>query len=115
MPSSAIAARFHAGLADAVAGLALQSRLALLHGVDTVALSGGVLQNKTLFEAVVRGLTTSGLQVLSHTQVPTNDGGLSLRSGGSRGGVALRKFISLGGPDLCSRAFCTVAPNEGAH
>ena len=76
VPSSAIAARFHAGLADAVAGLARS--LTLLHGVDTVALSGGVLQNKTLFEAVVRGLTTSGLQVLSHTQVPTNDGGLSL-------------------------------------
>ena len=57
VPSSAIAARFHAGLADAVAGLARS--LTLLHGVDTVALSGGVLQNKTLFEAVVRGLTTS--------------------------------------------------------
>jgi hydrogenase maturation protein HypF len=76
VPLPTIAARFHAGLADAVVGLA--GCLATSHQVDSVALSGGVLQNKTLFQAVTRGLRTSGLQVLSHAQVPTNDGGLSL-------------------------------------
>ena len=76
VPLPTIAARFHAGLADAVVGLA--GRLAASHQVDSVALSGGVLQNKTLFQAVARGLRTSGLHVLSHSRVPTNDGGLSL-------------------------------------
>jgi hydrogenase maturation protein HypF len=71
-----IAARFHAGLARAVAGLA--ARLAGRHAIDTVALSGGVLQNRVLFEAVVHALTASGLRVLTHRLVPANDGGLSL-------------------------------------
>ena len=71
-----VAARFHAGLATAVAALA--ARLAHRHAVDTVALSGGVLQNRVLFEGVSRALAASGLRVLAHRQVPANDGGLSL-------------------------------------
>jgi hydrogenase maturation protein HypF len=76
VPVEAIAARFHAGLADAVGGMAAD--LAARHGVDTIALSGGVFQNRTLFEAVARGLRGRGLRVLAHRQVPSNDGGLSL-------------------------------------
>lgn len=72
----AIAARFHLGLAQAVADLA--RRLAKEGELDTVALSGGVFQNKTFFEALCQGLRERGLRVLSHRQVPTNDGGLSL-------------------------------------
>ena len=71
-----IAARFHGGLADAVAGLAVT--LAGEHGVDCVALSGGVMQNKTLFEGLCQRLEQAGLQVLTQHQVPANDGGLSL-------------------------------------
>jgi hydrogenase maturation protein HypF len=71
-----IAARFHHGLAEAVAGLAAE--LASGHGTDTVALSGGVLQNRLLFEALAGKLRGAGLRVLSHRQVPANDGGLSL-------------------------------------
>ena len=73
---SRIAARFHLGLADAVCRMAV--RLAAGHGVDTVALSGGVFQNRTLFERVVEGLRDAGLTPLSHRQIPTNDGGLAL-------------------------------------
>jgi hydrogenase maturation protein HypF len=73
---SRIAARFHAGLAAAVSDLAIG--LAGQHGTDTVALSGGVFQNKTLFERVSTRLSTAGLKVLGHRQVPTNDGGLAL-------------------------------------
>ena len=48
------------------------------HAVDNVALSGGVFQNRTLFELVVARLRERGLQVLAHLAVPPNDGGLSL-------------------------------------
>jgi len=71
-----IAARFHAGLADALCRLA--GRAAAEHEIGTVALSGGVFQNRTLTEAVVGGLRAQGLEVLLHRQVPTNDGGIAL-------------------------------------
>lgn len=71
-----IAGRFHAGLADAVAGLA--ARLATTQGTDRVALSGGVMQNRTLFEGLVERLHGHRLTVLAHRQVPANDGGLAL-------------------------------------
>jgi hydrogenase maturation protein HypF len=71
-----VAARFHRGLADAVVELAGQLASGL--GLETVALSGGVFQNRTLFEAVSTGLRQHGFQVLAHRQVPTNDGGLAL-------------------------------------
>lgn len=71
-----IAARFHLGLADAVVAMAV--RMARSQGVDNVALSGGVFQNRTLFERVDNGLRVCGLQPLTHRKVPTNDGGLSL-------------------------------------
>ncbi|MEA1051691.1 carbamoyltransferase HypF [Lamprobacter modestohalophilus] len=76
VPAAVIAARFHAGLAEAVAELAAQA--AQQHGVETVALSGGVFQNRTLFEATHKALSERGLQVLTHTRVPANDGGLAL-------------------------------------
>ncbi|MCG6862967.1 MAG: carbamoyltransferase HypF [Chromatiaceae bacterium] len=76
LAKSRIAARFHAGLAVIVSDLAI--RLAEKHDADAIALSGGVFQNKTLFEAVSKRLATSGLKILSHRQVPTNDGGLAL-------------------------------------
>jgi len=71
-----IAARFHNGLAAGLCACAGQlcERLQL----DTVALSGGVFQNRTLFVAVHRCLEDRQLQVLSHSQVPSNDGGIAL-------------------------------------
>jgi hydrogenase maturation protein HypF len=71
-----IAARFHQGLARAIAHLARD--LAQRHGLTTVALSGGVWQNTILATQVPRWLTAQGLTVLTHRQVPTNDGGLCL-------------------------------------
>ncbi|MFE8033195.1 carbamoyltransferase HypF [Thiohalocapsa marina] len=71
-----ISARFHAGLADAVVGLG--ARLASARGIDTLALSGGVFQNRTLFERVSQGLRARQFKVLAHRQVPSNDGGLAL-------------------------------------
>ena len=71
-----VAARFHNGLIDIVAGMA--ERLAGLHGCQTFALSGGVMQNRILNEGLHRVLTARGHKVLTHTSVPANDGGLAL-------------------------------------
>ncbi len=76
LSAETIAARFHQGLAEGVVRLA--RGLASGHGIDRVALSGGVFQNRTLFEAVANGLRQTGLDVLTHRLVPANDGGLSL-------------------------------------
>jgi hydrogenase maturation protein HypF len=47
-------------------------------GIRDVALSGGVFQNRLLFRKTVGILKESGFRVLTHRQVPTNDGGISL-------------------------------------
>ncbi len=70
-----IAARFHRGLAEVITGRATD--LCTRHGLDTVALSGGVFQNRSLFAAVQQGLEDSGLRIISHGQVPCNDGGIA--------------------------------------
>jgi hydrogenase maturation protein HypF len=43
-----------------------------------VALSGGVFQNRILFERVLAALESRGFTVLSHSRVPCSDGGLAL-------------------------------------
>lgn len=70
------AARFHRGLAQGIAGTG--HALAREHGLDTVALSGGVFQNRLLFTTVAADLRARGLRVLGHSRVPCNDGGLAL-------------------------------------
>jgi hydrogenase maturation protein HypF len=70
-----VAARFHRGLAQAVTQLA--TRLCAEQGLDTVALSGGVFQNRYLFGETEQRLEQAGLVVLSHHRLPTNDGGIS--------------------------------------
>ena len=75
-PVPAVAAAFHAALGRSVAALARD--LAAAAGVGTVALSGGVFQNARLTEIVERELTASGVEVLVHSRVPPNDGGVSI-------------------------------------
>jgi hydrogenase maturation protein HypF len=75
-PVGVIAARFHRGLAMAIVRMA--ERITKDTEIDTVALSGGCFQNATLFALVHQGLEASGKQVLSHGQIPANDGGLAL-------------------------------------
>ena len=74
-PPARMAARFHRGLAAVIVRLAAQ--LAEKHGVNTVALGGGVFQNRVLTERVLQGLATAGLTALLPRQVPVNDGGLA--------------------------------------
>ena len=56
----------------------MAARLADGHRFDTVALSGGCFQNAVLFEATRHLLDARGFAVLSHCEVPANDGGLAL-------------------------------------
>jgi hydrogenase maturation protein HypF len=74
-----MAARFHKGLAKAIVHMV--QKLCTRdeeRWLNTVALSGGVFQNKILQELVVERLCAEGFTVLTHRQVPANDGGLSL-------------------------------------
>ncbi|MDD1621531.1 MAG: carbamoyltransferase HypF [Methylococcaceae bacterium] len=71
-----IAARIHHGLAVAIAETSLH--IADGMGSETVALSGGVFQNRLLLEEVSRLLRAGGKQVLSPAKLPCNDGGLAL-------------------------------------
>jgi hydrogenase maturation protein HypF len=75
-PASVISARFHLGLAFSVADMAV--RLAKQSPIDTIVLSGGCFQNKTLFEACVNHIEENGLTCLTQSQAPMNDGGLAL-------------------------------------
>jgi hydrogenase maturation protein HypF len=47
-------------------------------GFSQVALSGGVFQNAILLTGLTKALSKQGFEVLSHTQVPSNDGGIAL-------------------------------------
>ena len=76
LPPDVISARFHRGMAGLiVAGCQL---LRESSGLGTVALSGGVFQNLLLLGTVVGLLEARGFQVLTHSRVPPNDGGISL-------------------------------------
>jgi len=72
----AIGLRFHQSLAETLG--ALLEELCDETGVSTVALSGGVWQNTLLLEFAVRQFVQRGLRPLLHSNVPPNDGGLSL-------------------------------------
>ncbi|MGW5643042.1 carbamoyltransferase HypF [Saccharopolyspora sp. NPDC003752] len=75
-PLPVIAARFHNGLAAAVVDVC--GRLRDSTGIGTVALSGGVFQNVLLLRRVMMLLDRNGFRTLLHSQVPANDGGISL-------------------------------------
>ncbi|MGB8652443.1 MAG: carbamoyltransferase HypF [Mycobacteriales bacterium] len=75
-PVPVVSARFHDTLAATVAHACelLRER----SGLGTVALSGGVWQNALLLSRALELLEDKGFEVLTHRQVPCNDGGLSL-------------------------------------
>jgi hydrogenase maturation protein HypF len=73
---SRIAARFHATLVAAIATVCRRMRADL--NLDRVCLSGGCFQNALLLQGCVETLRREGFQVLTHREVPANDGGISL-------------------------------------
>jgi hydrogenase maturation protein HypF len=79
-PAPVMAARFHKGLAKVIVQMIdkLSRYECGAEPVRTVALSGGVFQNKILLEQVTQRLQPLEYNVLTHRQTPGNDGGLSL-------------------------------------
>lgn len=75
-PISQIAAAFHVSIAEMVVQAARQIREQT--DLGTAALSGGVFQNRLLLRLTRERLREAGFEVLTHRQVPANDGGLSL-------------------------------------
>ena len=80
-PLEVIAARFHLGLAEAIADLAIElARKSSTENsaVDNVCLSGGCFQNKILLELCVSEIQRRNLTCHTQSKVTSNDGGLSL-------------------------------------
>ncbi len=71
-----IAAALHVTLVEMFAAAAEQARAET--GLETVALSGGVFQNRLFLRLMREALRARGFTVLTHQQVPANDGGLCL-------------------------------------
>ncbi|BAY19063.1 hydrogenase maturation protein HypF [Anabaenopsis circularis NIES-21] len=76
IPQSIIAAKFHKSLAHAVVNMV--KLLCQEYQISQVVLTGGVFQNTILFQLVTQQLQELKINVLTHSLVPTNDGGLSL-------------------------------------
>jgi hydrogenase maturation protein HypF len=74
--AAVVSARFHRTLVDLFTRLCVALRGET--GIDRVALSGGVFQNALLLGGLKASLEKQGLAVLTHTRVPTNDGGIAL-------------------------------------
>lgn len=76
VPLPQIAARFHHALAELLAQTCLGIREQ--SGLNEVALSGGVFQNRLLLEQLHKRLEQMAFRVYLNRRVPPNDGGLSL-------------------------------------
>ncbi len=75
-PAGAAAAKFHNTLAQVIAEIC--RRLRTTGRLNKVCLSGGTFQNMLLVKRAVKELRSSGFEVFLHSQVPPNDGGISL-------------------------------------
>ena len=76
MRQSEISRRFHAGLVAVFTRIAEEARGR--EKLKTVALSGGVFQNRLLLEGLLASLGRAGFKVLLHKKLPCNDACLSL-------------------------------------
>ena len=74
--SGKLAYEFHRALAEQI--LAACEAAEQETGIKKVALSGGVFQNRLLLELVDDGLAEKGFEVLKHSLIPPNDGGIAL-------------------------------------
>lgn len=74
-PLGTIAARFHNGLAEVLAGAAAQ--VAGECRLDTAVLAGGVFQNAVLLERTVAAVHRAGLRLFLPDRLPPGDGAIS--------------------------------------
>ena len=77
-PASRVAARFHVGLAAGLAQLCAEVARDVTELERVVALSGGCMQNAVLHGRLQAELEALGFEVLTHGEVPANDGGIAL-------------------------------------
>jgi hydrogenase maturation protein HypF len=73
---SRVAGRFHRSIAELLVAACVEARA--ISGVGSVALSGGVFQNRLLLETTWALLEQRAFRVYTNRRVPPNDGGLSL-------------------------------------
>ncbi len=83
---STISIRFHNTIARIIGEMC--ELIARRTGIRQVALSGGVFQNRLLLQKTVNLLERDNFKVLTHRQVPCNDGGISL------GQAVIANFVS---------------------
>lgn len=76
VPLGRIAAGFHNTIVRSI--VVTCEQIAREEGFKRVCLTGGTFQNAYLLKKTLGGLTRAGLTVLTHRQVPPNDGGISL-------------------------------------
>ena len=93
-PTKVVAARFHNTLAQMIVEACCAIRKD--RGFALVALSGGVFQNQILLTRTVDALEQAGFRALSHSRLPTNDGGISF---GQAVVAAARAHLSIVAPD----------------
>jgi len=87
LPIDELAGRFHNTIAAAVQKVCELMRQRT--GLNKVALSGGVFQNCLLLGKVTERLRSIGFAVLTHSEAPTNDGGIAL----GQAAVAARRMM----------------------
>jgi hydrogenase maturation protein HypF len=76
IPVPILAARFHNGVARLAVEICQEIKQS--HGVSTVALSGGVWQNRYLLQKTAQSLKQLDYRVLIHRSLPPNDGCIAL-------------------------------------
>lgn len=111
-PVPVMAARFHKGLARALAAMALKlaRREDDTPRFDTAALTGGCFQNRVLFEETLRRLEALGFTVLTHAGVPANDGGVAL----GQAAVAAAHLIGAGATGREGERPCASGSRDGS-
>ena len=73
---SVISARFHNTIVQFILNMCIYIRQK--YNLDTVALSGGVFQNRYLLDHTLNKLKQNSFKLLIHNKVPANDAGISL-------------------------------------
>ena len=86
LPPAVISCKFHQTLIRLFADLCDVIRKE--NGLNRVVLSGGVFQNSILLTGLIKALEKEKFKVLAPTQVPTNDGGISLGQALIAGSIA---------------------------
>lgn len=75
-PVGLIAMRFHRSIALQLSEVI--NRYAMKHGIRKIVISGGVFQNRLLFELLINEINGASLEVYYPINIPCNDGGIAV-------------------------------------